>query len=189
MIFQTKNTVIRIGYVILIATVGFFVNVLIQEKFYGLAGLLTLVGVGFATLEILQIPRPKPIMKDQYTLSNWAIDKIIDKKTVQQIEARLQELQGKLNFDSQYKVHMTVHLAILAFHENKIHSNWILIQLTNYIGSGRRGKNRAVSAHKGIGGRSFRTRNPQTVNFESEGDYFRRMTKEFGFFPDEANYH
>jgi hypothetical protein len=186
---STKRQGLRIGYLFVVGLISFWISYCIQEKYYVVAAVLSFLAVALSVLDYLDLPHPKPLLADSYTLNRWVVNKIVSTDTIARIETRLERLYGVLNFDPSLRVHITVHLAIRAFNSQGIHSDWLLIQLTNYVGPGRRGKNRVVSAHKGVIGRAYRTRMPQTVNFDSQEDYFKRMTEEFSFYPDEANYH
>lgn len=186
---QGDRLIIRSFYVTALTAVSFGSAILIQQTNYWWAALLALVGISLALLEVFQIPRPRKILCDQYTLDSRIVDKILGPETVQTIENKLNQFYGQAGFPADWQVLLTAHLAIRSFHGLGIHSDWVLVQLTNYVGPHPRGKNRIISAHKGIVGRTFRSQRPQIVNFENENDYFTRMTEEFSFFANEANYH
>lgn len=189
MILNSDRRLIRVLYVISVGIVGFAIACLTQERLYWQAGIVALIGIVLALLDTFSIPKPRKLLKDEFTLNDWVVNKIISKDTVNLIHGRLQRLYGELDYPDAQKVHITVHLAIRSFNDQGIHSDWVLLQLTDYVGARPRGKNRIVSAHKGIIGRTYRVQKPQTTNFNSEADYFAQMTEHFGFFRSEANYH
>jgi hypothetical protein len=177
---------LRLVFLIVGIVAGFFIAVLMEEKYYVWAGIVAIAvffaSVGEFILADVITERRYPVQTEKILVSLERRIPAIEKELAEELSCIKNTLRGC----DVREVSATLHLKVSVYSPIDERPEDAFVQVLNYQGGFGGSRWRITPCTKGVIGRCLRTCQPEFVNFSTVDEYNERMVKEFGFTPKEA---